>query len=95
MLGRDRYDAGYLEGSSTWNPASMGTSVADATSTTVTVAGAKLGDFATASLGVDVVDCVLDAQVTAANTVSVTLNYCHDTTVDLASSTLRVRVYPV
>lgn len=90
---RERYE-GYLEGSATWNPASMGTSIADATSKNVTVAGAKVGDYAIASFGVDVVDCVLDAQVTAANTVTVTLNYCHDTTVDLAESILRVRVFP-
>lgn len=91
---RDRYDQGYLEGSTTWNPAQMTVSTSDATSTTVTVAGAKVGDFAIASLGVDVVDCVLDAQVTAANTVSVVVGYLHDVTVDLASSTLRVRVFP-
>lgn len=93
-MSRDRYDAGYLEASTTWNPASMGVSIADCTSKTVTVAGAKVGDYAIASLGVDVVDCVLDAQVTGDNEVTVTLNYCHDTTVDLGSSTLRVRVFP-
>jgi hypothetical protein len=91
---RGRYDSGYLEGSTTWDPAQMVLSTSDATSTTVTVTGAKAGDFAVASFSNDVVDCVLDAQVTAANTVSVVLGYFHDVTVNLASGTLRVRVYP-
>ncbi|MHC4603395.1 MAG: hypothetical protein ACYS6W_08705 [Planctomycetota bacterium] len=90
---RDRYE-GYLEGSTTWNPGNLTLSTADATVTTVTVAGAKLGDYATASFSLDILDCILDAQVTAANTVSVTLSYCHDTTVNLGSGTLRARVYP-
>jgi hypothetical protein len=90
---RSRYE-NYLEGSATWNPAQMTVSTSDATSTTVTVAGAKMGDFAMASFSNDVVDCILDAQVTAANTVSVVVGYLHDVTVDLASGTLRVRVFP-
>jgi hypothetical protein len=90
---RDRYE-GYLEGSATWNPGNLTLSTADSTSTNVTVAGAKLGDYAEASFSLDIADCILDAAVTAANTVTVTLNYCHDTTVNLASGTLRARVYP-
>jgi hypothetical protein len=56
----------------------------------ITVTGAALGDFAWASLSVDIVDYVLKAAVTAANTVTVSL-VSHGPTADLASATMRVR----
>ena len=60
----------------------------------VTVPGAKLGDFAFASLGVDVTDLVVSATVTAADTVTVVLGNLTAGAVDLASTTVRVKVVP-
>jgi hypothetical protein len=59
----------------------------------VTVTGAALGDFAIASMSVDVADLNLEAQVTASNTVTVVLtnNGAVDPT-NLGSGTLRVMV---
>lgn len=62
--------------------------------TTVTVTGAALGDFAVASLGVDVTDIFVSAAVTSANTVSVVLHNETGGALDLASTTLRVFVLP-
>ena len=60
----------------------------------VTVTGAALGDFAVASLGVDVVDMLVTANVTATNTATVRVQNETGGAVDLASTTVRVRVYP-
>lgn len=64
------------------------------TATDVTVPGAKLGDFAFASFSLDVTDLVVDANVTAADTVSVVLANNTGGAVDLGSGTLRVKVVP-
>lgn len=53
----------------------------------VTVAGAALGDLVVVALGVDVADLTLDAQVTAADTVTLTVNNNTGGAVDLASTT--------
>jgi len=84
--------SGYFA-SATWDPGSILDGNEDAT--TVTVPGAKLGDFALASFSLDVSDLVLDANVTAADTVSVVLANNTGGTVDLSSGTLRVKVIPV
>lgn len=61
--------------------------------TTVTVTGAALGDFAEASLSVDLQGMTMTAYVSAANTVSVRVqNETGTGPIDLASATLRVRV---
>ena len=90
---RDRYE-GFLEASKSWNPSSLTASPCDVTDETITVAGAKLGDYAMASFSLDVSDVILDANVTSANTVTVTISYTGDVTKDLAAGTLRVRVSP-
>jgi len=71
-------------------------SLADAASagTEITVPGAKLGDFAFVSFSLDVADLSVTADVTAANTVTVTMNNNTGGAVDLASGTLRVKVVP-
>ena len=78
----------------TWNPASVTTSVV---ATTVTVPGAKLGDFAFASMSTftDALadDLVMSAVVSSANTVTVSL-LGDATGADLASGTVRVLVIP-
>ncbi len=80
------------ENSKTWDPGS----VADGgdISTTLTVTGAELGDYVIASFSLDVTDLVLNAQVTAADTVSVVLANNTGSAVDLGSGTLRVKVIP-
>ena len=60
----------------------------------VTVPGAKLGDFAFASLGVDVADLIVTVNVTAANTATVLLANATAGAIDLASTTVRVKVVP-
>jgi len=60
-------------------------------STTVTATGAAMGDFAAASMDVALpAGLMLSAAVTAADTVTVTLNNRSGATQDLASGTLRV-----
>ncbi len=76
----------------TWNPASIADG--DEVAVEVTVSGARLGDFAFASFSVDVADLVLDANVTAANTVTAVLANNTGGAVDLGSGTLRVKVVP-
>ena len=78
----------------TWNPASVTTSVV---ATTVTVPGAKVGDFAMASMSTftDALadDVVFSAVVSSADTVTVSM-LGDATGADLASGTLRVKVIP-
>ncbi len=81
-------------GSETWNPAE----IADGNSldnSNVTVTGAALGDIAFASLGVDLTGLILTAAVTEPNVVVCTLTNSTDAAVNLASSTLKVRVFQV
>lgn len=78
--------------SATWDPG--GILDGDEAAVEVTVPGAQLGDFAFASLGVDVADLQLRADVTAADTVTAVLSNSTGGTVNLASSTLRVKVVP-
>ena len=84
--------AGMLAGSATYDAASL-IDAAGAT-TTVTVTGAALGDFAMASLDVDVAGITVTAYVSAADTVSVRFQNESGGTLDLASATLAVRVIP-
>jgi hypothetical protein len=60
----------------------------------VTVPGAALGDFAFVSIDIDVTDLELSAQVTAANTVTVSLSNNTGGTIDLGAGNLRVKVVP-
>lgn len=78
--------------SSAINPASMLDGNEEAFE--VTVPGAKLGDFALVSYSIDVADLELSAQVTAANTVTVSLSNNTGGTIDLGAGTLRVKVIP-
>jgi hypothetical protein len=84
---------GQLETTSTWDPGEIANGAEAAT--TVTVAGAALGDHVSVSFSLDVEDLVLDAQVTAANTVSVVLANVTGGPKDLGSGTLSVLVFAV
>ena len=79
-----------LSGSATWDPSGIGDG--DEQATGITVVGAELGDFVLASLSVDIQDMVLDAQVTAADTVTAVLANNTGGEVDLGSSTVSVVV---
>ena len=79
-----------LQASVTYDPPSL--AAGDGVTTTVTVTGAALGDFAQASFSLDLQGITLTAWVSAADTVSVRLQNSTTGAVDLASGTLRVRV---
>ena len=85
----------YLEGSETKDFGSL--AAAAEVTEDVTVTGAALGDFAVASLALDTqatVGLIITAEVTAANTVSVTLANAHaSSAIDLASTTLTAKVF--
>lgn len=81
----------WLQESATWNPGSIDNG--DAEAKEVTLDDAELGDFAIASFSVDVADLALNAAVTANGTVTATLSNSTGGAVDLASGTLRVRVF--
>ena len=92
-MAREQFQALFKEvytSASTVNPASIAAGAE--LGVDVTVTGAALGDFALAAIGVDVVDLNVSAQVTAANTVTVTLGNATAGAIDLASSTWNVVV---
>ncbi len=80
-----------LQGSATYDPPSLADG-AEA-STNVTVAGASLGDFAMASHSADTLAVKITAQVTATNTVTVNFHNLTGGAKDIASGTLRARVW--
>ena len=79
-----------LVASTDYNPPSIASGTIS--TTTVTVSGASLGDFATASFSLPNAGVHLLAQVTAANTVTVAFWNVTGGAIDLAAGTLRVRV---
>lgn len=80
-----------LTGAVTYDPPSL--IDAAGASTTVTVTGANLGDFAIPSFGLDLQGITVTAYVSAANTVTVRFQNETGGTIDLASGTLRARVF--
>lgn len=83
--------SGFLRGSKTFDWASIA-SGAQAT-TTVTVTGAALGDFCQAAMSLSGAGLMFHADVTAANTVTVTAHNLTGGAVDLASGTLAVQCW--
>lgn len=79
-----------LEYSGTYDPPSI--SANSYVSTTVTVAGAAMGDYAKASFSLDLTGCAISAFVSATNTVTVVIQNLTGGSINLASGTLRVRV---
>lgn len=82
--------AQHLSGSATYDAPSI--AAGGTTTTTVTVTGAALGDFALVSFSITVAGLVVTAYVSAANTVSVVLYNPTAGAINLASATLRARV---
>lgn len=86
-----RAKSGILTASATWDAGSIADEALE--SKDITVTGAVIGDFAVASLSVDSVDLTVTAAVTAADTVTVTIANLTGSAVDLASATVKVRVF--
>lgn len=84
------FGAAYLEGSTTYNPASL-IDGAGAT-TTVTVTGAILGQYVKVSFSLDLQGILLTGWVSSSDTVSVRFQNETTGTIDLGSGTLRARV---
>lgn len=81
-------------GSKTWDPPSVAAQAAGipgTTATTVTLNGAVVGDLVVAAFSLALGGLRLVAEVTAADTVTVTLINTTASAIDLASGTLRVR----
>jgi len=81
----------YLQGSETkdWG------SIADGNEETedLTVTGAALGDYAVATMSIDVTDLTITASVTASNVATVVLGNFTGGAIDLGSGTLTVKVF--
>jgi len=82
---------GQVEVTATWNPDSIANG--SSASTTVTVSGAALGDYAIVSFSLDLSGLTLSAYVSAANTVTVVLSNLTGAAVNLASGTVSVLVF--
>jgi hypothetical protein len=82
---------GQKEWTDTWDPGSIASGAEEAKEVTVT--DAALGDYAIASFSLDVADLTLDANVTAANTVTCVLTNNTGAAVDLSSGTISVLVF--
>lgn len=80
-----------LVGSATFDPPSLADGAG--TSTTVTVTGAALGDFAIPSFSLDLQGITVTAYVSSANTCTVRFQNESGGVLDLASGTLRVAVF--
>jgi len=91
QVGIHTFAVGQAMASTTWDPASV--SAGSKVSTTVTVSGAALGDFAIASFSLDIQELTMTANVSAANTVEVVLANLTGSAVNLASGTLSVLVF--
>jgi len=80
-------------GTATFDPPSVATGAK--TSTTVTVTGAKLGDFVVASFSLTLQKIIMNAYVSSANTVTVDFWNFTGAPIDLLSGEIRVGVYEV
>lgn len=83
--------ANVLNGSKTYDPPSL--SAGAQTTTTVTVTGAVLNDYARPSFSLDLQGITASAYVSSADTVTVVLLNMTSGTLDLASGTLKARVW--
>lgn len=82
--------APYLEGVATYDPPALADGAG--AQTTITINGASLGDFASATFSSSVQGVIVTAYVSSANTVTVRFQNETGATVDLASGTIKVRV---
>ena len=81
----------YLSGTATYDAPSI--AAAGTTTTNVTVTGAALGDVVNASFNISMGGLMMSAEVSAANTVRVTLFNPTASAIDLASATVKAVVF--
>jgi len=81
----------YLQGSETKDWGSIGDGNEETEDVTVT--GAALGDYAVATMSIDVTDLTITASVTASNVVTVVVGNFTGGAIDLGSGTLTVKVF--
>lgn len=86
----ESYFSGYLSGSVIYDPGNLVDG--DGVTTTLTVTGAALGDYAQATFSLDVQGITVTSWVSAANTVSVRLQNETGGAIDLGSGILRAAV---
>lgn len=89
-VSRQMFEGDAFNGSSTWDPASVG--AGSSVSTTVSVVGAALGDHVVPSFSLSLSGLVLTAYVSATDVVTVVLSNPTAGAINLSSGTLRVRV---
>lgn len=82
-----------LSSSITWDPPNIANGAS--TTTTVTVAGAVLGNYAQTSFSLDLQGLTLTAYVSSANTITAVLSNATGGAINLASGLLKVRVITV
>ena len=91
QIGIHTLAVGQARATATWDPGEVAAGAA--TSTTITVSGAALGDFALASFSLSLAGLTLSAYVSATNTVTVVLSNLTAAAVDLSSGTLAAIVF--
>lgn len=91
QVGLHTFAVNAVQTTATWNPASVANG--GIVSTTVTVAGANLSDYAIVSFSLSLQGMEMTASVSATNTVTVVLSNLTGASVDLASGTLSVLVF--
>lgn len=91
QVGIHSWARGKKKVTATWDPPVVAN--AGQVTTTVTVSGAVLGDFAKVAFSLDLQGLRLDAYVSATNVVTVVLSNLTGAAVDLASGTLSVLVF--
>ena len=89
-VGIHTFATGGMAVTATWDPDEV--PAGGKVSTTITVPGAALGDFAMRSFSLDLQELTLTADVVVANTVEVVLANLTGAAVNLGSGTLRVLV---
>jgi len=90
QIGLHSLAIGQAKVEATWDPGEVAAGAK--VSTTITVAGAALGDFVMRSFSLDLQELTLTADVLATNTIEVVLANLTGAAVDLGSGTLRVLV---
>lgn len=93
QVGLHTFAEGMAKVSVTWDPPSV--PAGQSVTTTITVAGAALGDFTLASFSLSLSDLILSSYVSSTNTVTVVLSNHSASAVDLGSGTLNVLVFKV
>ena len=91
QVGVHTFAVGQAQATATWDPGEVATGAA--ASTTITVTGAALGDFALASFSLSLAGLTLSAYVSATNTVTVVLSNLTAAAVNLSSGTLAAIVF--